>query len=205
MSEAIVKGLINNIFNNVVNEKAKENKSKKYGSEEICLICHEPLIDDLVYRFCCNKRYHEECLVSYVALNQYAKCPICRKWVKRDIKDSCDIIYREYQLRHARKKLKLATDYTDEVSYFSRTNQDVPGSGTQTGDSPDNPIYVSEDDIFTHVDNLLDLDMPTPPVAAIIPTPVRGRLRNVIRDQRNQVSMMQRVFDESWNNFFRES
>lgn len=201
MTDQIVGDIINNIINNVV--KSDNKKSRK--SDEICLICHDPL-EGTVYRFCCNKQYHEECLVSYVGINQYPKCPICRKWVKKDIKDACDIIYREYQLKNARKKLKLATEYTDDVSYFSRTRHERAHPNTDTETSTSDLVEeVSPDDIISHLEEMMNIPEPEVPIAAVLPIPVRGELRNIMRNQRTQLSMMQRMFDESWNNFFRQS
>ncbi len=210
----IAQDVINNIINNVIKENNKQQQVK------VCLICHDPL-DGEIYSFCCNKQYHEECLVSYVGINMYPKCPICRKWIKKDIKDACDIIYKEYQLKNARKRLKLATEYTEDVSFYSQTNREHPNTETQTPDvnnpfeSPSTMDYEIMHDLegIGHYEQLI-------PRAPIFNMPVTGNLFDIINEQeprmqrrrridrtsvRNQVSMMQRMFEESWRNFFNDS
>lgn len=201
MTEKIVHNIINNIIDNVI-----KNNNKNI---DICLICHESLYDnEIIYNFCCNKRYHEECLVSYVALNQYPKCPICRKWVKKDIKHMCDIIYKEYELKNARKRLKLALDYTEDISHFSRTNNEEEEENHLLDDFFDNNLQnnnsQTDNNTFSIFEHLLDIPEDSP-INTITPITNVSPLRNLMRHQRNQVSMMQRMFDESWNNFFRES
>ena len=96
--------IIYDIISNIV--KPKEKK-------KTCYICLEDIeYDEKVFRFCCDKIYHEYCLSQYAHINQYPKCPICRKFIKKDIIDALKIIYREYEIKEARTMMNGAWEFT---------------------------------------------------------------------------------------------
>ena len=217
--EDIAKDIINNIVDNIV-------------KEEICYVCHEE-VSLPISRFCCNKRYHEGCIVKWVATNQYPKCPVCRKWVKMDIKKACDTIYQDYLLREARTKLHIAIDYTQDISPYGHTGT---STDTQTQEiidllesgfdnEPNEEIMrLPESPSFTTASNILGTGNRWRQRRNALP-PLRTRsnserlqnepnrllqsqvnnMRSFVRHLNNHSSMMEQMFDQSWNNFYNGS
>mgnify|MGYP000480586156 CR=1 FL=1 len=82
-----------------------------------CYICLEDIvIGERVLRFCCDKIYHEYCLSQYAHVNQYPKCPICRRFVKRDVVNALQVVYREYEIQDARTQLQGTWDFTQDAN-----------------------------------------------------------------------------------------
>lgn len=104
--------------------------------KSICLICHDDIyIDEKNYKFCCDQIYHEKCLAIYIGMNMYAKCPICHKWVKKEIKEAFDFIFKkEYKLEYMRDKIQQTKDFTQD-NYSNIPRLELPQSQTPTSTS----------------------------------------------------------------------
>ena len=116
MSEAETNSreIIYDLVSNIV--KSKEKK-------KTCYICLEDIhLNDRILKFCCNKIYHEYCLSQYAHVNQYPKCPICRKFIRREVIDALQIIYREYEVQDARAKMH-GTDLSEFTQDENPHNQ----------------------------------------------------------------------------------
>jgi hypothetical protein len=110
---------INKILNNIIEQAIIKN---------VCLICQDDIyINDKYYLFCCDQYYHEKCLAEYIGLNMYAKCPICHKWIKKEIKEAFDIIFdKEYKLEYMREKIRHTPCFTQEESIYNINRERSP-------------------------------------------------------------------------------
>ncbi len=86
-----------------------------------CSICQDDIYrDEKHLKFCCDQIYHEKCLVEYIGLNMYAKCPICHRWVTKEMKEAFDILFdKEYKLEYYREKIKEAKEFTQDTSFYN--------------------------------------------------------------------------------------
>jgi endogenous inhibitor of DNA gyrase (YacG/DUF329 family) len=83
-----------------------------------CTICQNNIfINDNYYTFCCNQKYHEECLSTYIWLNDKPKCPICHKLILKNVKKDFDYIFDvKYKLKYVTNKLKNIKSFTETQS-----------------------------------------------------------------------------------------
>lgn len=100
------------IINNLINKAIIKSD---------CLICQDDIyIDEKYYFFCCGQYYHEKCLAEYIGLNMYAKCPICHKWITKEIKEAFDVIFdKEYKLDYMREKIKQCKKFTQSDNIYN--------------------------------------------------------------------------------------
>lgn len=92
-----------------------------------CSICQDDIYrDDKNIKFCCEQIYHEKCLAEYIGLNMYAKCPICHKWVTKEVKEAFDIIFdKEYKLEYYREKIKQTKEFTQDTSFYNERSTNM--------------------------------------------------------------------------------
>jgi len=103
-----------------------------------CTICQDDIyIDDMTSTFCCNQVYHEKCLAIYIGMNVYAKCPICHRWIKKDVKEIFDYIFeKEYKLGYMRDKIKLIQNFTQDSYASHNSSLSSPSSIAERSFSP---------------------------------------------------------------------
>jgi hypothetical protein len=56
--------------------------------ENDCAICLSPLNKNVVKTEHCSHKFHKKCIQSYVHLNRFGKCPLCRSGNDADLIDT---------------------------------------------------------------------------------------------------------------------